>query len=465
MNTRILIWFACLLLVNSSCNTSRSYYKRGERLQEAGLSEEAAEFYYLAVKRNRKNVDATIALKREGQKILENHLQKFYIAHGANDYKTAVYSYLEAKAYHEKVSPYVKLEFPNYYEKNYLESREAYLEIRYDDAMEFLRAERFDQSTAVLDEIIQLDPYYKDARELKDFSDAEPIYRVANREFDAKHFRKAYALYTEVLAISSDYKEAEYFKNECVTRGRLTIAILPVQSNSTQRNQAQLVYRALQRGLITPDNPFRVIIDRENTDELIEEQKLGLTGILDANTAAQTGEMLGAKMLISSKLVSYKTFHQAPKAYTQNGYERYIVKHYDKTTGKTTQEVKYRKITYKVTMGKRRVECEVEVSLISAETGEVVLSEVYQLKRFDQLEYARTELNYKNVYPGTWKSKSIARTDDKVYTDRASKSALDKKFKTPVRALRTEASLYDEMTREVAAGFSRKITQYESKLE
>ena len=51
----------------NSCNTSKSYSKKGVRLKEAGLSEEAAEYFLVALQKNANNIDARILLKKEGQ--------------------------------------------------------------------------------------------------------------------------------------------------------------------------------------------------------------------------------------------------------------------------------------------------------------------------------------------------------------------------------------------------------------
>ena len=75
-----------LALAFTSCNSSKSYYKKGTQLKQAGLQDEAAEFYLLALQKNANNVDARIALKQEGQKLLEFMGQDFYKLYTAEDH-------------------------------------------------------------------------------------------------------------------------------------------------------------------------------------------------------------------------------------------------------------------------------------------------------------------------------------------------------------------------------------------
>src|SRR5690554_3182570 len=98
--------FVGVLLIGVSlaaCNGSRGLAKKGAQLQQAGLYSDAADFFYSALLKNNKNVDARIGLTSAGQQVLNAKLSEFSSAKAIGDDKKAVYSYLDAVAFREKV--------------------------------------------------------------------------------------------------------------------------------------------------------------------------------------------------------------------------------------------------------------------------------------------------------------------------------------------------------------------------
>jgi hypothetical protein len=49
-----------------------------------------------------------------------------------------------------------------------------------------------------------------------------------------------------------------------------------------------------------------VLVAREQTDALLEEQQRSLDGIYDERTAARAGQLLGAKYVLMTKLLRYE---------------------------------------------------------------------------------------------------------------------------------------------------------------
>ena len=93
----ILFDFHVLLLV-SGC-ASKRFTKQAAKFEQAGLYEDAAEYYYEAVKRKDSNVEAKLGLRKNGQITLENKLSAFMTAYNGADYQEAVYKYKDAESY------------------------------------------------------------------------------------------------------------------------------------------------------------------------------------------------------------------------------------------------------------------------------------------------------------------------------------------------------------------------------
>ena len=56
------LWFLCVLFMASGC-ASKRYTKKASKFEEAGLYKDAAKYYYEAVKRKDRNVQAKLNLQ------------------------------------------------------------------------------------------------------------------------------------------------------------------------------------------------------------------------------------------------------------------------------------------------------------------------------------------------------------------------------------------------------------------
>ena len=66
---------ACLTVAMfSGCNGSKAFVKRAAKMEEAGMTPQAANLYYTAVIKKPTNVDAMVGLKRTGQITCPTHL-------------------------------------------------------------------------------------------------------------------------------------------------------------------------------------------------------------------------------------------------------------------------------------------------------------------------------------------------------------------------------------------------------
>ena len=61
----------------SGCNGSKAFVKRAAKMEEAGMTAQAANLYYTAVIKKPTNVDAMVGLKRTGQIVLAQHISSF----------------------------------------------------------------------------------------------------------------------------------------------------------------------------------------------------------------------------------------------------------------------------------------------------------------------------------------------------------------------------------------------------
>jgi len=461
----VLLFVGLVILFQTSCNSSKSYSKKGVQLREAGLTEEAAEYFLLALQKNANNIDARIALKKEGQRLLDEKLEKFYRLYTAEDFIGATLKYIEALDYKRTVDPYVKLELAPYYADYFEESKKVYLEDKYQKASKLIDENKFEAANVYLKEIQEVDPTYKDVASLKNYSDVEPIYIDAVVDFEAKRYRKAYGLFSRVIKMSGNYKQAAYYKNESLKLGRLTIAVLDIEADKSLESMSSSLNRFILQAGSRKKDPFLVYLDRESTQAVVSEQKLGLTGLLDEKTVAETGKLLGAKMLVRGKIADYKHINTGLTKLIKQGYYESVVRKFDKIKGYYYNQKTYEKTEYTVYSMERTIECRIELTLVSAETGEVVLSQTYPSQETHKLEYAVYSKDSKNLYPGYYKSKSYASPDDKVNTSLIAKQKLDRMINEKNREMVSEEEIKNELVQLVAQNWAWKIRKYEKELE
>lgn len=87
-----------------------------------------------------------------------------------------------------------------------------------------------------------------------------------------------------------------------------------------------------------------IVVEREKVNKLLEEQKLGLTGAIDPNTAAQMGKVLGLNAIVTGAISNFGV----------------------RTTGSD----------YLITQTKRQeATCTIDVRVVDAETGQILFAD------------------------------------------------------------------------------------------
>ncbi len=456
MRNILLICLAVLLFAGCA---SKRYAKKGAEFEAVGYYEKAAEMYYESVKKNNKNVEAQIGLKKTAQLTLDKKLGQFLNAYNANNSKDAVYEYIEAEKFHNKIENIgTDLVFPGHYEEYYNEVKDFYLRDKYKEATLLLEEENFAKSEDIFDEILKIDPNYYDVVKLKNTAHYEPIYRKAIEFYNTEKYRSAYYRFNEVLKAMPMYKEANHLMNKSLENALITIAIVEFKNSSRIANAEIALNSRIKSDLLKIDSPFLKIIDRENSERINEEQMLYLEGNVNKDVSAKAGKMLGAKYLLTGVLEELviqpgKLKKEIKKGFTQQKYTK-------KEGEEEITYYVYNKVKYEEFRQSRKVYCRFQFSLISAETGEVVLSDVISYNAESKVHYIKFEGDRKNLYSGTWVSKTKDSTKDVV-----NKSDNDyKKVQNLLKAnksLKTIASLKNETNNKIAKSVANKIEIYD----
>ena len=450
------------LILGSGCTGSKSYSNKAEKLQKAGLNDEAANFFLQALQRNPKNVDAKIGLKQTGQVQIEKTLTKFYKSYSVGNYKEAVFNYQEALGYEKRYGYFVAMEIPPYYQDYYDEMLVIYLEEVYDNAEDLLYENKFSEANVIYREILELDPDYKDVADLSLHATVEPLYRSGVLAFEQKKYRKTYDIMSRVLGQKSMYKDAIDYKERALEEGKMAMAVLPFETSvSGKENLALSIQSDVVSSLTQINNPFIQVIDRTNSQDLIREQQLNVRNTSTGNSAITTGELLGANMLIKGQLLSYSSSGGIIRSNTRQGFEQYKVKKINPETKKSYYETKYKRVTYYEYEGSASVYLQVQYQMISAETGEVVQSKVEGVESKDNVHYITYSGNYKNLYSGKFSSSGMEFSKgDVIYTSYSQQNALRSLATNHKTRLKPESTLAAEAVNSVTRNIVQGIESY-----
>lgn len=398
--------FSLLLLAGAaSCTGSKPLAKKAAKLDAGGMYAEAADMYLQSAIRNANNVDAKIGLKKTGQMLLNDKLSTFFKAFSMDEDKEgAVNAFLDAQQYQQRVQRAgVALEIPASYATDFKQVKGEYLLQLYDKGQEQLGQKDYPGAEATFAKIGQLEPGYKDASSLQNVAFLEPLYISGKAALAAGQYRKAYADLGRVTARNAAYKDAAALQNQCVEKGRYPIAVMPFTTTAAavgaKSAQAATMQALVTSALTNLNDPFITVVDRDNIQKILDEQKLGMSGVVDESSAVSAGKLLGAQAVLMGSLISYQEDNGRLRQSTKEGYEGYQVKEMNTETGQEQYVTKYKPVNYVESYRENKAVISFSYKLVSLETGQVLMSKVVDRDAADHAWYATYDGNAQALMP------------------------------------------------------------------
>ena len=446
----ILVLVILAFFIVSSC-ASKRYTKKAVKFEEAGLYEDASDYYYEAIVKKASNVEAKLGLRKTGQLTIDKKLKEVKNAYKQANYEEVVYHYLDAKAYMNKVNSVgVDLTLPEIYDSYYDEAKNDFLNTLYIDGIDKLNREEFKSAQTIFQEIISVEPYYKDVAEKYIVAKFEPIYRNANIYLENELYRSAYYTYDKILREAGNYKQALSLKNEAREKGTISILVTDFGfASNSYKQTANTITSDLKGRLIELDNPFITIIDDATVRERIYKNgKLNM----------QAASLLGINAILSGKVLSINKQNGKQISETKRGY----IKEIKKTRNSEGQEVsttEYKKTEYKQYHTENTARLHVDFTLVSTDKSEVIVSELYKLNNRDEMNYAKFDGNKNSLVPGYWKSRSYKSDQDVIKDNWSDVNAL-RKLLSAKRNMKPVSTLLDELMDESVKKIVVKVNDY-----
>ena len=446
---KILLILSVILLI-AGC-ASKRYVKKAVKFEEAGLYEDAAEYYYQAVKKKDSNVDGKLGLRKTGQMTLDRKLADFTQAYKQADYKKAVYNFLEAEKYYNKVTAVrVELDFPEYHKEYYEEAKGDYLNKKYADGVDKLNREDFAEALIVFEEINKIDAEYKDVKELYISAKYEPMYRDAAQYLETGLYRTAYYTYQTIINGAGTYKQSVALKDEAQEKGTITILVSDLSySGYNMRDPAGSVTTNLKGQLSRLDNPFLRIIDPSSLDVNIYE---------NGQMNMQAANLAGIKAVLTGAVTDVKAINGRLDKTEKRGYLKEVTKTKDKE-GKEVTHVKYHKTTYLEYEQRNRAELDLNYKLVSTEDNSVMLSDALNLSNSDHIHYATFSGDKNKLIPGYWKYKSKTSSEDVQKDNKTDIRNLQNLLKAD-KSIKSSSTLLNELIEKSVNEMTNKIDKY-----
>lgn len=402
MKAPLFLWLMPALVLGA-CSGSKSFAKKAAKLDGSGMYAEAADMYLQSAVRNARNVDALIGLKKTGQMVLNDKLGTFFKAFSLGDDKeAAVNAYLDAKDYQDRVRRAgVALDVPDSYAADFNQVKGEYLIDLYTRGHALLDNKDYAAAEALFGKIGKLEPGYKDASSLQQIAFLEPLYVAGKAALLAGQFRQAYNDLDRVVKGNAAYKDAAGLRQACIDKGRYAIAVLPF--NTAGKGQLSAPAASLQAyltsAIIDLNDPFLKVVDRDNIQKILDEQRLGLSGVVDESTAVSAGKLMGAQAVIMGTVMTYDEVPGKLRTSSKDGYESYSVKQVDQASGEVSYATRYKPVKYTEYYRENKVDLSVNYKVVSLETGQVLVSKVLERHADDHAWYAAYDGNAGALLP------------------------------------------------------------------
>ncbi len=445
-----LLLFLSIILLVASC-ASKRFTKKAVKFEEAGLYEDAAEYYYQAVKKKDSNVDAKLGLRKTGQMTLDKKLAGFTASYKQSDYKKAVYNYLDAEKYYNKVnSVKVELDFPEYHKEYYEEAKGDYLNKKYADGVDKLNREDFTAALTVFEEIKGIDANYKDVKDLYITAKYEPMYRDASQFLETGLYRKAYYTYETIIKGAGSYKQSVALKDEAQEKGTITVLVNDLTyRNTRQRETAGKITSDLKGQLSSLNNPFLRIIDPASLNvDIYENGQMNM----------QAANLAGIKAILSGSVTEVRTVNGRLKKDEKRGYIKNVTKTKDKE-GNEIEKVSYTKTIYHEYSKSTNARLSMSYKLVSTEDNSVLVSDQISRSNSDKIHYAAYEGDKKKLIPGYWKYKDRSSSEDVKKDNKSDINKLQNLLKAD-KNIKPAQTLLNELMNRSVKEITNKVDKY-----
>lgn len=452
-----------LTVLLTGCQAKKAF-KHGQELEENGLYEQAAMSYIDALRRDSEYIEALIALESVGQVVVLEKYDDFFEAVESGDDQEAIRYYQEAEDFRATLRQFnIDAARPVGHEDEYKVVLDRYVEDLYQEGRNAIGNKNYAQAEQALNEILSLNEDYKDTKNLLRIAIGRPLYNAAMVEFDQRNYRAAYRAFLRLENEVGEFDESPHYKEVALRNGQFGLGIMAFENHTDYGGVEALLSSRITRILQDKNDPFLKLIDRTMLESLTEEQIRALSGQSDPATAAEAGQLVGAKAILVGEFVSLDVRRSNLRRERRPGY---LGRRVNRTNAEGEREsvMVYDKVWYYDVSQDIRVSGIFQYKLVSVETGEILLTDAIDINKRDQVDYSTYNGETRYLYMGEWESMSQDRTSDRVLRTSTYKRRLDERLESR-QTLQSDdelrSEIYQEMAQRAADEIYRKYLSLE----
>jgi hypothetical protein len=327
-----------------------------------------------------------------------------------------------------------------------LQSKHSYCESIYKEAEADVLAFKYDLAKEKLNTIRSFFSDFPNLEYLETLCELYPNYYLASKSIEEGRLRDAFKALKKIEAVDPSFRDSKQLLETCLKAGRITVAYVSVDRENVNNEIEKEMGAHVVQSLLENKDPFLVLLDRDYTSRLLEEQKLGMSGLYDEKSLIQAGKLVGAQYILLGEIIEYSADQKLNDYGFKKGY-----------LGKTINDTK---VKYRQWNKKFSLQMKYRISMVDAETGETLFNSVYPLNNVNEIDWAEYNGDYKLIYPGSWNWELIRTGEDRV--DITKYADLQKLFRqkpvgNELNQIRTDFLI--EMSSAVKKGVEVKIVE------
>ena len=310
--TKLLLFWTLL----AACSGERKVLERGAIYEREGMYAEAHVLYSEHYARKERSVEAHVGMKRTAQAI-SDRLQAEASGHYLmNDLAAGDRAREQVEAYHtHQLRHRIELHWSPTLAVDRQRAVEHTAENALASAKEALRSERYDDALTAADRALALVPDLKEAAYVQRIATIEPWYQQGRKAMGLKLWRDAHRLFTQVTGRDATYKDAWSLQEQCREQAVVPLAYVPLFNGQLYTNELSGVLGGapleiqlaanIKQAILALKDPLIVLVDRDNTEELLEQQRKQMSGVYDDRYSAEAGRLIGARYVLTGKVLRF----------------------------------------------------------------------------------------------------------------------------------------------------------------
>lgn len=363
------VLFICFIII--SCSESAKLTKIANGYEEQGEYRLAAESYFDALEKDENNEKAKEGIKRNAYKVLEDYLNKFTNYYDFEEYEKSYDAYIEALEYKNKISKAnIVLRIGKNESNKFEQNKEILANKYYNLGVKDINAQKWQNAIENLLKAKEIKPKFRDLNKQL----AEAYYQKGMKLYNSKSYRNSYYQFENCINCTSNYKDAESYKNKSFDLGKITIGIFPFINNTSLRDFGEDVCYSMIHAFKDYESPFIIVksyISSKNIDE--KDIKRGnYSNTIDIALVGKIGEEKETSKLKKLKGECYEIYYEKD----ENGIKK----------------KKGRKTYWYYHTQNRKIKIEIDYSLVDTKKQQTISSGSFYLTKDDEIEYG--------TYPG-----------------------------------------------------------------